>query len=1184
VIRGVLTTKAIIIVILAAVQGVVLAALPMVNYWRTDIEELLSERLNASVTVSEVGARLSWTGPYLEALNLVIQRETESLEVGRVQILLDLPATIAALEPVIGEFVLDEGEIIQQVSDSSEIPDPFTWAQLLTSLHETIKTVGALKLQNFDVLLGDVSLKRLSLEISPGVGVLAKARVVTEDISFPLEIDWRYPTAEKQSHQLRMRTRIQNAIIPMVGLEEFSVAFEATSWLTIRDGYPVEGIANITGLDASDQGLSGNSKIRFELTGLSSARASFESLQLQLPGLRATGAGGGFHFDGERVIARLPAVDLLAEPLNAFLKSFDVDPKLERFLSLNKPELSISEVQLDWHLEGAPLINAEVDSFAMQAASSIPEIGPVSGELFLHGSRGWFHFHSEAAIFSLPEVFDEPWRNQSLTGVLAFSQKDEGLVIKGHDLKVQDDVQNVAGALLLDLSRDREQKIQLEMTVKAGTEALRGFLPSVLDSEVASFLNRTIEKVFVENGRISYSAPLGTNLDQTRSELAMRLPLKSYRFKPLADWPAFIGRAGVVDFANRRARIDFQKSKFGGLFINRAVAWQPSEYSSQINIRGDLAGDASTAIKILDAAGVKPDALGSQIALEGPLKGDVRLEIPIGQSPEGSVFVEAQDLSVTWENLNEPITQVNGRAEYRLNDGFYSDVLTGRLGGDPVEARITVLDGETDITGKGRIQSFNLSKVAQIGLTEKQLFGSGEWSFTASVRDGSSLLSLETDGLGIGTTLPYPFNKDPDTIGRIKITLSSEPGGSSLAVKLFEKTEIRGILNTGPLVLEVITPRIDLIGWTTLPALGTGVGNLSLLLRTEELLLGDIPLAVSETAIKLTPQEFNVSFNGKDLAGLVSRVGDAPLSVDLERLLLPEGGRLLDPPREDPLLDYDPGQLSSMNIRISTLLRGDIRYQDFAAELVSGEARIDATTLEFDREGQRFKGEFAWAYQDGRAQSALLLRAQGDQLGNILRVNEDDAILEAEDGRFVSNLSWHGSPLGFSVLKSQGTVELSLKKGRFLDLGNSAEVLRLFGILNIDTITRRLRLDFLDLVRPGVAFDGVNAEAKIVDGELIFDPGLTMQGPSANFQLTGRADLINKELEQKLEVDIPLTNNLPLASVLLGAPQVGGAIYLVEKALGKKIIKVGKTDYRIEGSFDNPQVSLITPFVMQRAK
>ena len=112
----------------------------------------------------------------------------------------------------------------------------------------------------------------------------------------------------------------------------------------------------------------------------------------------------------------------------------------------------------------------------------------------------------------------------------------------------------------------------------------------------------------------------------------------------------------------------------------------------------------------------------------------------------------------------------------------------------------------------------------------------------------------------------------------------------------------------------------------------------------------------------------------------------------------------------------------------------------------------------------------------------------------------------------------------------------------------------------------------------------MDARAKIAEGALIFDPEFTMRGPSASFRLTGSADLVNKELRQKLEVDIPLTNNLPLASVLLGAPQVGGAIYLVEKALGTKIIKVGKTDYRIEGSFDDPKVTLLPPFVKQRAK
>ena len=379
-------------------------------------------------------------------------------------------------------------------------------------------------------------------------------------------------------------------------------------------------------------------------------------------------------------------------------------------------------------------------------------------------------------------------------------------------------------------------------------------------------------------------------------------------------------------------------------------------------------------------------------------------------------------------------------------------------------------------------------------------------------------------------------------------------------------------------MLEIITPEVGIIDWATVPARDGGGPNLSILLKTERLVLGDTPLQVDETAIILKPDEFDVSFDGSEMSGRVWRIGKGSLFIDLTHLVLPEGGDLLDPPDDDPLFDYDPGQLPSANIKVNQLKRGETDYQDMNIVLVSGDSRLDATTLEFTRDGQKYQGELAWVFENGRAKSALLLRAQGAELGHILRVNEDEPLLEAASGRFVSNLTWEGSPLGFSVLTSEGLVELSLEDGRFVDLGNSAEVLRLFGILNIETITRRLRLDVLDLVQPGVAFDRVSAKAKILDGSLRFEPEFEMTGPSSSFRMTGTADLVNRQLNQKLEVDIPLTNNLPLASILLGAPQVGGAIYLVEKALGTKIIKVGKTDYRIEGSFDDPQVVLISPF------
>jgi len=103
-----------------------------------------------------------------------------------------------------------------------------------------------------------------------------------------------------------------------------------------------------------------------------------------------------------------------------------------------------------------------------------------------------------------------------------------------------------------------------------------------------------------------------------------------------------------------------------------------------------------------------------------------------------------------------------------------------------------------------------------------------------------------------------------------------------------------------------------------------------------------------------------------------------------------------------------------------------------------------------------------------------------------------------------------------------------------------------------------LRLDFLDLVQPGVAFDQVNATARLQGGVLQFDPALEMRGPSSSFQLTGMANLNEKTLNQRLSVDIPLTNNLPLASVLLGHPRLVVRFIWWKRRLERKLSRLGK--------------------------
>ena len=264
----------------------------------------------------------------------------------------------------------------------------------------------------------------------------------------------------------------------------------------------------MSGLSEAGLGLSGELTARFELPGLNTISTSFTSLQLQVPGLTITGSGGGLQFDGSRV-SHLPLIEVDGLALGEVLKPHLPDSKLIRILTTNQPTMMAQNVKLDWTLDQAPSIMMVINTFEIQAGRSIPHVGPVAGDLFIDGSRGWFDFEAKSATLSLPEIFPNPWEQQTLSGRLGFDRSDDGLLLRGQNLRVQSEVQDVRGALLLDLPRATEQSIQLELTVDASTDALADLLPNDLDGDVHDFLIKSIDDVNVSEGRISYSGPLG---------------------------------------------------------------------------------------------------------------------------------------------------------------------------------------------------------------------------------------------------------------------------------------------------------------------------------------------------------------------------------------------------------------------------------------------------------------------------------------------------------------------------------------------------------------------------------------------------------------------------------------------------------------------------------------------------
>ena len=83
-----------------------------------------------------------------------------------------------------------------------------------------------------------------------------------------------------------------------------------------------------------------------------------------------------------------------------------------------------------------------------------------------------------------------------------------------------------------------------------------------------------------------------------------------------------------------------------------------------------------------------------------------------------------------------------------------------------------------------------------------------------------------------------------------------------------------------------------------------------------------------------------------------------------------------------------------------------------------------------------------------------------------------------------------------------------------------------------------------------------------------------IEGPATHFTLNGSVDLARRELDQRLSVTVPVSNNLPLAAVLAGAPMVGGALFIADKLFGDAIDRVTRIHYRVQGPWTSPRIAL----------
>lgn len=467
---------------------------------------------------------------------------------------------------------------------------------------------------------------------------------------------------------------------------------------------------------------------------------------------------------------------------------------------------------------------------------------------------------------------------------------------------------------------------------------------------------------------------------------------------------------------------------------------------------------------------------------------------------------------------------------------------------------------------------------------------------------GRSQLALDIDlpfvkqrTLGVSGVLSWP---EPATLGvrGTAVRLSGLSGAVRFDERGIQASKVGARLADRPLDLSLRTQdsglhlvgRIDALDlnawkdWATATQLGRnaaakgGIALAGLEFDIDRLSLGERTLNAFE--LRGTPDRsgWQFSVDSREVAGLIRPADtdtETRLDLDLERLDLkafvahPESD---GPPTPRPDRAPDPiTELPSLDLRVARLDWGERELGALDLSLHRDALGTRLPRLRLSRPGLlNVEGTGEWVRGPEGGRSRLDLKAETPDLRGLLTLLDEPTTIEAKEARARVQLHWPGGPTRFAWARAKGVLDIGVDPGRFLEA--EPGVGRLLGFIDVGSIGRRLALDFSDLYGQGFAFERLGGRITIGQGQARFEEVL-IEGPAGRVMVGGAADLVGQRLDQLVTVEPNLGASVALAGAVAGGPVVGAAVYLVDRATGNTLDRLGRYQYRVTGPWSEPE-------------
>lgn len=702
-------------------------------------------------------------------------------------------------------------------------------------------------------------------------------------------------------------------------------------------------------------------------------------------------------------------------------------------------------------------------------------------------------------------------------------------------------------------------------------------------------------------------------------------------------WPVIDNIKGNFVFDKARMEIRAETAQTNQVPVSKVLAVIPdlASHEAVLTIDGNAAGSLQGMFNYVKASPVD-DWLGNFLhdsSATGNAQLALKLQLPlhaiIDSKVYGALTLNAND-TVLQPGL-PLVSGLSGKLEFNERGVNLNTLKANALGGPLIANGGTQKDGAIRIKLDGLATSEGIQKHfegAEFAPLLNRISGNSRYLAQINVKRRQLELQVDSNLQGFGIDFPTPFNKEPTVNLPLHFDMQTDTSGDTnetrdiiklnagevlqavyqrkrLADRNAKFQVLRGAIavNAMPrlpeegLLLQVESKNVNLDDWKNLvvvPSKTNGAGE------TEAALNSDMMQYVFPNRISLVTDELQIF--GKKIEKIVlggSRVGkiwqanveskqasgsiewiqpnekyqNGLISAKLGRLYIPRSAaadvsellQAKNTTKQLPALEIHADQFELFEKKFG---RADLSASNTLAQ-DGREWNIDR--LHLKNEDAELNATGKWSSIKDLSQTQLNYSLDIYNAGKLLdRLGFVD-FLRSGKGKLEGELRWTGLPFELDLPSLSGKLELKLSAGQFLKVDGG--VAKLIGVLNMQSLPRRLFLDFRDVFAEGFAFDTVNGSAAIVNGVASTD-NFKMSSVSATVLAEGSANIVKET--QDLHVARIANLNFGAASVVYGLianPAIGLSTFLAQLLFKDPLKRAATEELRITGTWQNPIVT-----------